>query len=64
MKITDYKIVFPTNNEDMELRVNHSLSEGWQPYGSPYVDRNGKEKQAMVKYEEKAPVKRGKKDDA
>jgi hypothetical protein len=34
--------------------VNDCIKDGYQPYGSPYIDRNGVEKQAMVKYEDES----------
>lgn len=48
MKIIDY-IMF-----DLTCEMPRALiKEGWQPYGSPYIDKNGHDCQAMVKYEEK-----------
>ena len=33
--------------------INLSIKKGWQPFGSPFMDNNGKKKsQAMVKYKE------------
>lgn len=45
MKIIDY-IMF-----DLTCEMPRALiKEGWQPYGSPYIDKNGHDCQAMVKY--------------
>ncbi len=54
MKIVDYLTVSGSNSKAKHLRNNvcSYLDQGWQPYGYPYLDRNGTEKQAMVKYEE------------
>jgi RNA processing factor Prp31 len=38
---------------DMTCEMPKALiKEGWQPYGSPYIDKDGCDCQAMVKYEE------------
>ena len=53
-KIVEYFILTETKNEQLYEMVEHflKLDKGWQPYFGPYLDRNGKERQAMVKYEE------------
>ena len=35
----------------IDKAVVHWMEFGWQPYGYPYLDKNGNEKQAMVMYE-------------
>lgn len=38
---------------DMTCEMPKALiKEGWQPYGSPYIDKEGRDCQAMVKYEQ------------
>tara|TARA_Y100000310_G_C20574296_1_gene759692 strand:+ start:1095 stop:1271 length:177 start_codon:yes stop_codon:yes gene_type:complete len=31
--------------------VTELIEDGWQPFGSPFVDEDGQDCQAMVKYE-------------
>ena len=52
MKIVEYMILIEQRNSPLSLQVTTMLVDGYQPYGYPYLDRNGTEKQAMVKYEE------------
>jgi hypothetical protein len=51
MKINSYKIVLGSRNLPLEVVVMGLIKNGWQPYGNPYLDKNGTEKQAMVTYE-------------
>lgn len=63
MKVIDYGTVTATKNTPLCDGVQALITIGWQPYGNPYLDRNGVEKQAVVKYEEEpfkiGPVKAG-----
>ena len=52
MKIVDYDLLANTRNVPLEEIVSNRIKQGWQPYGSPYLDRNGVEKQAVVLHEE------------
>lgn len=47
MKIVDYKMFNMTEKNPKEL-----IAQGWQPFGSPYIDEEGYDCQAMVKYEQ------------
>ena len=51
MKIIDYTIVQSTKNTTLAQAVREAMESGWQPYGYPYLDKNGNEKQAVVRYE-------------
>jgi hypothetical protein len=55
MKIIDYDVLTASKNHSLQDCVCRLISAGWQPYGNPYLDRNGVEKQAMVKYEPEQP---------
>jgi hypothetical protein len=57
--IIEYKTMVVYNNEHkksvfLEERIEKDIKNGWQPYGSPFYDSNGKGKhiQAFVKYGE------------
>jgi len=52
MKIVDFRIVNGSKNRPLCEHVKYLLGKGWQPHGHIYLDRNGAEKQAMVKHEE------------
>ena len=50
-EIKDYMVlkIYGVNSLMFQVEIN----EGWQPFGSPFMDNNGKKKsQAMVKYKE------------
>ena len=50
--IGDY-ILIGGKFEDFALAIKRQINKGWQPFGSPFMDNNGKKKsQAMVKYKE------------
>lgn len=59
MKIIEYKTVHGSSVNELDVRVNEMLRDGFQPFGSPYLsDREIEGKvdtfaayQAMVKYE-------------
>lgn len=51
-KIVDYKIITDSKNSSLENRVCEAISFDWVPYHGPYLDRNGIEKQAMIKYDD------------
>jgi len=51
-KIIDYRIVNGSKNRPLAEHVQYQLEKGFQPYFAPHIDKNGVEKQAMVKYEE------------
>ena len=55
--IVEYFILTETKSEQLYEMVEHfrKLDKGWQPDFGPYLDRTGKERQAMVKYEEETP---------
>lgn len=55
MKISDYRIVQGSKNRPLATHVKYQIDKGYQPYGYPYLDKNGVEKQAMVTYEEAQP---------
>jgi hypothetical protein len=63
MKINDYTVLTATKNNDLGVLVKCYIDQGWQPYGSPYLDRNGTERQVVVVYEEtkakELEIKRG-----
>lgn len=56
-KVTEYKTVVADNFKELDVLVNKSISQGFQPYGSPYLTDNQVEgradnftvAQAMVK---------------
>jgi hypothetical protein len=60
-KIIDYRIISgfteeaKRNDHDGDIQllklVWENIEDGWQPLGSPFLDRNGWVCQAMVKYE-------------
>jgi hypothetical protein len=56
IKITDYQVVSSSHTSDLSEKVDHSIGDGWQPYGSPMVTSSEREgtifNQAIVKYEE------------
>jgi hypothetical protein len=53
-KIIDYGTVAHAQSPQLDLLVRKKITEGWQPYGSPYViATNGSSAaicQALVKY--------------
>ena len=53
-RIIDYTIIVAIETEEMETEVKDRMSEGWQPFGSPF--QGGKDMsylmQALVKYED------------
>lgn len=51
MKIINYNILIDSLNASLSEKVENFIQQGWQPYGNPYVDKGGTEKQAMVVYE-------------
>lgn len=48
MTISNYMIAHPPGRTELSVVVENLINQGWQPYGYPYLDRNGTEKQAMV----------------
>ena len=52
MKIVEYETATDSRSRSIDGEVRNFINLGFQPYGSPYLDRNGSVKQAMVKYEE------------
>lgn len=52
MKIIDYRIIHGSKNRPLPEHVRYQIDKDYQPYGYPYLDKNGIEKQVMVKYEE------------
>jgi hypothetical protein len=52
-KITEYKTVVADSFKELDLLVNKAISQGFQPYGSPYLSGDKVEvftvAQAMVK---------------
>ena len=52
MKIIDYEILSSGKKETLSMVVKAYLKNAWQPYKRPYLDKNGRQCQAMVKYEE------------
>ena len=54
-KIKKYEIISGHDEEELTKMVNDHISEGWQPYGSPYaiINRLGDlaVMQAVVKYD-------------
>lgn len=60
-KIIEYNILSSTKNASLTEKVTEYISYGWQPYWSVYLDKNGVENQAIVRYEDKKPAKKAKK---
>jgi len=54
MKISEYKTACETSRLSIDDSVDQLMSLGYQPYGNPYLSRNGVARQAMVKHEEEA----------
>ena len=52
MRIVEYETATDSRSRSIDGEVRNFINLGFQPYGSPYLDRNGSVKQAMVKYEE------------
>ena len=50
MKIVEYKVLHCNVIDDSDFK------QGWQPWGSPFRDKNGDDCQAMVRYESSPPV--------
>ena len=50
-KVVDYMLVRETDEEALDDLVTGFLERRWQPYGSPFVDEDGDDCQAMVRYE-------------
>ena len=48
-EIEEYTLI---RDHSVEYYVNKYIKEGWQPFGSPYQDRDGENVQAMVKYKQ------------
>ena len=59
-KIIEYKTVEGENSGDLDQKVKALISEGYQPYGSPYT-AGGKICQAMIKANDRpaADARRG-----
>jgi len=62
MKIVEYKTAYGSDTKKLDEDVNRLLSEGFQPYGSPYLSDNEVKGlddsfviwQAMVRYSDSA----------
>lgn len=52
-KIVEYQVIFYREDmhQDFEKEICTFISEGWQPYGNPFIDGEYIH-QAMVKYED------------
>lgn len=50
MKIVAYDIVVGASNLSLIRYVGKKISEGWQPYGQPFMGPDRQIMQAIVKY--------------
>lgn len=55
-KIVDYRIVFGEHPDAIATNIKKLLLDGWQPFGSVFVERFSGYYQAMVKYEKGSSV--------
>lgn len=51
-KIIEYKILYKPHPSLLDEEVNESLRQGWELYGSPFIDKELYVHQTMVKYED------------
>ncbi len=54
-RIVEYETAFSSRNETLSMVVQRYIADGWQPFGNPYIDKNGVDRQAIVKHEEAKP---------
>lgn len=54
-KITEYCIIEAVDSVTLTEIVNDHISDGWQPFGHPFLMKHDYE-QAMVKYEKPKPT--------